>query len=74
MGAEMMLRGLATGALGLVFLPLLAAASAQTPRIGLAEDSDLFDPTVAHTYIGRIVFASLCDDRGGSAAASRPAM
>jgi len=38
------------------------AASAQTTlRIGLAEDPDVLDPTLARTYVGRIVFASLCD-------------
>jgi len=38
------------------------AASAQTTlRIGLAEDPDILDPTLARTYVGRIVFASLCD-------------
>jgi peptide/nickel transport system substrate-binding protein len=38
------------------------AASAQTAlRIGLAEDPDVLDPTLARTYVGRIVFASLCD-------------
>src|ERR687897_2991550 len=43
--------------------PLLSgAASAQsTLRIGLAEDPDILDPTLARTYVGRIVFASLCD-------------
>ena len=38
------------------------AASAQTTlRIGLAEDPDILDPTLARTYVGRIVFASICD-------------
>jgi peptide/nickel transport system substrate-binding protein len=38
------------------------SASAQTTlRIGLAEDPDILDPTLARTYVGRIVFASLCD-------------
>jgi peptide/nickel transport system substrate-binding protein len=38
------------------------AASAQTSlRIGLAEDPDALDPTTARTYVGRIVFASICD-------------
>jgi peptide/nickel transport system substrate-binding protein len=32
-----------------------------TLRIGLAEDPDILDPTLARTYVGRIVFASLCD-------------
>ena len=36
-------------------------ASAQTLRIGLAEDPDILDPTLARTFVGRIVFASLCD-------------
>lgn len=38
-----------------------AAAQAQTLRIGLAEDPDVLDPTMARTFVGRIVFASLCD-------------
>jgi peptide/nickel transport system substrate-binding protein len=38
------------------------AAHAQTTlRIGLAEDPDVLDPTMARTYVGRIVFASFCD-------------
>jgi peptide/nickel transport system substrate-binding protein len=37
-------------------------ASAQTTlRIGLAEDPDVLDPSLARTYVGRIVFASFCD-------------
>jgi len=36
-------------------------ANAQTLRIGLAEDPDILDPTLARTFVGRIVFASLCD-------------
>src|SRR3712207_9051618 len=41
---------------------LAGATSAQTTlRIGLAEDPDVLDPTFARTYVGRIVFASLCD-------------
>ena len=37
------------------------AASAQTLRIGLGEDPDLLDPTLARSFVGRIVFAALCD-------------
>lgn len=45
-----------------VFLSLAASAQAQTTlRIGLAEDPDVLDPTMARTYVGRIVFAALCD-------------
>ena len=39
----------------------MGAASAQTLRIGLGEDPDILDPTLARTYVGRIVFAALCD-------------
>ena len=38
-----------------------ATAPAQTLRIGLAEDPDVLDPTLARTFVGRIVFAALCD-------------
>jgi peptide/nickel transport system substrate-binding protein len=38
-----------------------AAFAQSTLRIGLAEDPDVLDPTLARTYVGRIVFASLCD-------------
>jgi peptide/nickel transport system substrate-binding protein len=38
-----------------------AGAEAQILRIGLREDPDVLDPTLARTYVGRIVFASLCD-------------
>jgi peptide/nickel transport system substrate-binding protein len=37
------------------------AVSAQTFRVGLAEDPDVLDPTLARTFVGRIVFAALCD-------------
>ena len=37
------------------------AAAQTTLRIGLAEDPDVLDPTLARTYVGRIVFASFCD-------------
>src|ERR1700720_3206060 len=37
------------------------AAAQTTLRIGLAEDPDILDPTLARTYVGRIVFSALCD-------------
>lgn len=41
---------------------LVGTALAQTTvRIGLAEDPDVLDPDLGRTYVGRIVFASLCD-------------
>ncbi len=50
---------LATAVLAAAFS--VTAAQAQTLRIGLAEDPDALDPTTARTFVGRIVFASLCD-------------
>ena len=36
-------------------------AAAQTLRVGLAEDPDVLDPTLARSFVGRVVFAALCD-------------
>lgn len=45
-----------------ILLSLVAGVQAQsTLRIGLAEDPDILDPTLARTYVGRIVFAAFCD-------------
>src|SRR5215468_12516591 len=51
---------LAAAAAALALTTGLAAAQS-TLRIGLAEDPDVLDPTLARTYVGRIVFASFCD-------------
>ena len=48
-------------ALVLAVLLLTGAAHAQNLRIGLREDPDILDPTLARTFVGRIVFAALCD-------------
>jgi peptide/nickel transport system substrate-binding protein len=53
--------GLAGMAIATVLLSGSAAMAETTLRIGLAEDPDALDPTLARTYVGRIVFASLCD-------------
>ena len=45
----------------LALAAMAATASAQTLRIGLAEDPDVLDPTLARTFVGRIVFAAVCD-------------
>src|ERR1700742_3155097 len=56
---KMMRLAAATAAL---LLSYQAGAFAQTTlRVGLAEDPDILDPTMARTYVGRIVFASFCD-------------
>src|SRR3982074_453 len=41
-------------------------AAARVLRIGLADDPDMLDPTLARTYTGRIVFAAMCDKLGDS--------
>jgi peptide/nickel transport system substrate-binding protein len=45
----------------LLSLVALNAQAETTLRIGLAEDPDILDPTLARTYVGRIVFSSICD-------------
>src|ERR1700704_4518876 len=45
-----------------LLLSLQAGVQAHTTlRVGLAEDPDLLDPTMARTFVGRIVFSALCD-------------
>ena len=48
-------------AAALALAALFGAAQAQTLRMALREDPDILDPTLARTYVGRIVFAGLCD-------------
>jgi peptide/nickel transport system substrate-binding protein len=38
-----------------------ARAAEQVLRIGLREDPDILDPTLSASYVGRIVFAGMCD-------------
>jgi peptide/nickel transport system substrate-binding protein len=38
-----------------------AVQAETTLRIGLAEDPDILDPSIARTYVGRHVFAAFCD-------------
>jgi peptide/nickel transport system substrate-binding protein len=51
----------ATIALAVVAALAAVPAGAQTLRFGLAEDPDVLDPTLARTFVGRVVFAALCD-------------
>src|SRR5437667_3690709 len=47
---------------GALLMTMAGVASAETTlKIGLSEDPDILDPTLARTFVGRIVFASLCD-------------
>ena len=48
-------------AAALLVISSASAFAETTLRIGLAEDPDVLDPTMARTYVGRIVFAALCD-------------
>ncbi|HUK11302.1 MAG TPA: ABC transporter substrate-binding protein [Stellaceae bacterium] len=49
-------------AAGLLLASSCAVASAESVlRIGLNEDPDILDPTLARTFVGRIVFMALCD-------------
>ena len=50
-----------TAAAALLVMSAGVACAQSTLRIGLAEDPDILDPTLARTYVGRIVFASICD-------------
>src|SRR5947209_14235699 len=54
------LRSVAVAAALLLSFPAVGQAQT-TLRIGLAEDPDILDPTLARTYVGRIVFATFCD-------------
>src|SRR4030081_4031227 len=45
-----------------LLLSLESGVHAQTTlRIGLAGDPDVLDPSMARTYVGRIVFSAVCD-------------
>ena len=48
-------------ALAATTFPSLAPALAQPFRITLREDPDSLDPTLARTFVSRIVFAGMCD-------------
>ncbi len=56
-----MKRSVTTLLLALVLAAAGLASAQTTLRIGLAEDPDILDPDLARTYVGRIVFTSLCD-------------
>src|SRR5689334_24536439 len=57
----MKLYRLAATAAALVLSLGSSALAQSTLRIGLAEDPDILDPTMARTYVGRIVFSAFCD-------------
>ena len=55
------LLALALGALLLAALPGAVHAQKKTLTIALNQDPDVLDPTLSRTYVGRIVFAQMCE-------------
>src|SRR5262249_48735135 len=61
MSARRVHRGAALAAALLALLPAAAHAQKKTLTVALNQDPDILDPTLARTYVGRIVFAHLCE-------------
>src|SRR5262245_9699616 len=49
------------GALLLTLLPAAADAQQKQLVVALNQDPDILDPTLSRTYVGRIVFAQICE-------------
>jgi peptide/nickel transport system substrate-binding protein len=47
--------------LGLALAAMPAAAQKKTLTVALNEDPDILDPTLARSYVGRIVFSQMCE-------------
>ena len=45
----------------LLMTGIAAAQSERVLRLGLREDPDLLDPTLGSSYVGRVVYAGMCD-------------
>jgi peptide/nickel transport system substrate-binding protein len=60
-GEDSKMKKTALAAIAAVMVLGAGGASAQTLKFGLAEDPDALDPTLARTFVGRIVFSALCD-------------
>ena len=52
---------LVLGALLLTLLPAVAHAQKKQLVVALNQDPDILDPTLSRTYVGRIVFAQMCE-------------
>jgi len=55
------MRGLLLAAAAALLSVPAFAQQGSVLRMGMAEDTDLMDPTLSRTYVGRIMFAGLCD-------------
>jgi peptide/nickel transport system substrate-binding protein len=58
---ECIMRRVGAACLGLGILLLTGIAHAATLRIGLNEDPDALDPARGGSFVGRVVFAAVCD-------------
>src|SRR5579872_2836959 len=55
------MRRFAFGLFCALWLGAPAMAQERVLHVGLREDPDLLDPTLGSSYVGRIVFAGMCD-------------
>ena len=61
MNGSAITRLLVAGALLLALWPGAAHAQKKTLTIALNQDPDILDPTLSRTYVGRIIFAQICE-------------
>ena len=59
--AHRVIRGAVLAAALLALLPVAAHAQKKTVVVALNQDPDILDPTLARTYVGRIVFTHICE-------------
>ncbi|HZO40210.1 MAG TPA: ABC transporter substrate-binding protein, partial [Methylomirabilota bacterium] len=52
---------LVVGALAALVLTDAAHAQKKTLTVALNQDPDILDPTLARTYVGRIIFSQMCE-------------
>jgi peptide/nickel transport system substrate-binding protein len=52
---------LVVGALAALVLTDAAQAQKKTLTVALNQDPDILDPTLARTYVGRIIFSQMCE-------------
>ena len=50
-----------TAVVATILLATVSASAQSVLRIGLNDDPDALDPTISRAYVGRLVFAALCD-------------
>src|SRR5581483_9628802 len=60
-GGDMNVTRILTALLASLLLAATPAHAESVLRIGLNDDPDALDPTISRAYVGRLVFAALCD-------------